>query len=180
MSPLAVSYVWQFIFQPNGPLNRLLSVIGLGSITEPWLGSPTWALWTIFVVLVWQFSGLTMTFYLAGLQRIPEELGESAAVDGSRPFRTFRKIAFPLLAPAMTIGVTFTLITGLRVFDQVIALTSGGPDGATETLATQVYSQTFIYGRFGYGAAFALIMTIIIVVVSAIQLAILRRREARL
>ncbi len=177
MSSLAVSYIWQFIFAYDGPLNRLLSDVGLGSIREAWLGSPRWALWTIFVVLVWQFAGLTMVFYLAGLQRIPEELDEAGGADGASAFQRFRWITFPLLAPAITVSFTYTLITGLRVFDQVIALTGGGPVGASQTLATQVYQQTWVYGRFGYGAAFALVLTVMIAIAGLTQLAILRRRE---
>jgi raffinose/stachyose/melibiose transport system permease protein len=180
MSSLAVSYVWQFIFSYDGPLNRVLAAVGLGSYREAWIGSPRWALWTIFVVLVWQFAGLSMTFYLAGLQRIPEELDEAGGVDGASAFQRFRWITLPLLAPAMTISFTYSLITGLRVFDQVIALTGGGPVGASETLATQVYEQTFAYGHFGYGAAFALVLTLIIAVAGLTQLAVLRRREERI
>ena len=99
MSSLAVSYVWQFIFSFTGPLNQLLGALGLESWQRPWTGDPTWALWTIFVVLVWQFVGLSMVMYLAGLEGIPEELDEASAVDGASTFRRFRKITLPLLAP---------------------------------------------------------------------------------
>jgi raffinose/stachyose/melibiose transport system permease protein len=180
MSSLAVAYIWQFIFDYRGPLNQFLRFIGLESWQQAWLGSPRYALWTIFVVLVWQFAGLTMVMYLAGLQGIPEELDEAAAVDGASTLYRLRKVTLPLLAPATTVAVTFTLINGLRVFDQVIALTGGGPVDASETLATQVYKQTFVHGRFGYGAAFALVLTALIAVAALIQLAVLRRRETRL
>jgi raffinose/stachyose/melibiose transport system permease protein len=179
MSPLAVAYIWQYIFDAQGALNRLLGGIGLTSWKHDWLGNPHWALWTILVVLVWQYSGLTMVIYLAGLQGIPDELMEAAAVDGATTWRRFRRIVFPLLAPAVTINATLTLIFGLRVFDQVIALTGGGPVDATETLATQVWKQTFVNGRFGYGAANALILTALIAVLALAQLAVLRMRESR-
>ena len=87
MSSLAVSYVWQFIFSYAGPLNSLLGALGLESWKRAWTGDPTWALWTIFVVLVWQFVGLSMVMYLAGLEGIPEELDEASAVDGASTFR---------------------------------------------------------------------------------------------
>ena len=177
MSPLAVSYVWQFIFDYNGPLNKLLESVGLGTLQTPWTGSPTWALWSILVVMVWQFSGLTMTIYLAGLERIPDEIVEASVVDGSSATQRFRWITLPLLAPAVTIAVTLTVINGLRVFDQVLALTGGGPVGASDTLATQVYQQTFVNGRFGYGAALSLILTLVIAVVAIGLLTFLRRRE---
>lgn len=180
LSPLAVSYIWQFIFSYSGPLNGLLGWLGLESWQRDWLGDPNWALWTIVVVFVWQFSGLTMAFYLAGLQNVPEEIDEAAAVDGASTWYRLRRLTLPLLAPSMTVSVTLMTILGLRVFDQVMALTSGGPAGATETLATQVYESGFVFGRFGYSAAFALMLTVLVVVVSLAQLFILRRREERL
>jgi raffinose/stachyose/melibiose transport system permease protein len=180
MSPLAVSYIWQFIFDPDGPLNGLLQKVGLSSLQETWLGSPTYALWAILVVLVWQFSGLAMVFYLAGLQSIPAELDEASAVDGARRFYRFRRITLPLLGPATTVSCTFMLVLALRVFDQVIALTNGGPVNASETLATQVYKQTFNFGKFGYGSALALVLTAVIVAIALAQLMVLRAREKRL
>ncbi len=180
MSSLAVSYIWQFIFSYAGPLNSGLDKVGLDSIKRGWTGDPTWALWTIFVVLVWQFVGLSMVMYLAGLQGIPEELDEASAVDGASPWRRFRKITLPLLAPAITVSVTLSTIYGLGVFDQVFALTGGGPVDASETLATQIYKQTFAFGRFGYGTAISLILTVLITALALAQLAVLRARESRL
>lgn len=179
MSPLAVGFIWQYIFDDQGALNQFLGWIGLDSWKQPWLGDPSWALWTILVVLIWQFSGLTMVIYLAGLQGIPEELDEAATMDGAGSMTRFRRVTFPLLAPAITVNATLTLIFGLRVFDQVLALTGGGPVGASETLATQVWEQTFVFGRFGYGAALAMILSGLILVMSITQLTILRAREAR-
>lgn len=177
MSPLAVSYVWQFIFAYEGPLNQALSAARLAGLERAWLGDPRAALWTILVVMVWQFAGLTMAFYLAGLQGIPLELDEAAAVDGATTFRRLRTITLPLLAPSVTVSVTFTVILGLRVFDQVVALTGGGPAGASEVLATEVYKQTWVYGHFGFGAAFALVLTLLVAIIALGQLTILRRRE---
>lgn len=180
LSELATAYVWQFIFQYNGPLNSLLGWVGLDSWKKAWTADPQWALYTILFVLIWQLSGLTMVIYLAGLQSIPEELDDAAAVDGASTWSRFRRITLPLLAPATTISVTLTLIFGLRVFDQVIALTNGGPVFNTETLATQVYKQSFVYSHFGYGAAIAVVLTVLIAVATLLQTALLRAREARL
>jgi raffinose/stachyose/melibiose transport system permease protein len=180
LSPLAVSFIWQFIFDINGPLNALLGTLGLDSWQRNWVGDPTWALWTIFVVMVWQFVGLTMTLFLAGLQGIPEDLDEAATVDGASAAFRLRRVTLPLLAPAFTISITLLTINGLRVFDQVKGLTGGGPANASETLATQVYAQGFVNGRFGYSAAFGVVLTLLVAVVSLVQLIVLRRREARL
>ena len=180
LSPLAVSYIWQFIFSFEGALNVALRAVGLGSLVRAWVADPAAALWTIFVVLVWQFSGLMMMFYLAGLNNIPDEVDEAAAVDGAGPFTMVWHVTLPLLAPAMTVAITFSAIMALRVFDQVVALTNGGPAGVTETLATQVYKQTWTLGRFGYGAAFALLLTLFVAIISIGQLAILRGRERQM
>jgi len=180
MSPLAVSYVWKFIFSVNGPLNAGLEALGLEGATRVWLGDPDTALWSVLVVMVWQFSGLCMAFYLAGLQGIPTDLIEAAEIDGASPWRRFRKITCRVRAPAATVSIALPTIFGLRTFDQVIALTFGGPGYATETLATQIFKQTFAFGRFGYGAAFALVLTALVLVVSVIQLLVLRAREDRI
>jgi raffinose/stachyose/melibiose transport system permease protein len=180
LSPLAVSYIWQFIFSYQGPLNIALRGAGLPMLQRPWVADPAAALWTILVVLVWQFSGLMMMFYLAGLYNIPDDIDEAAAVDGAGPLSLVWHVTLPLLAPALTISLTFSAILGLRVFDQVIALTNGGPAGVTETLATQVYKQTWTLGRFGYGAAFALLLSLFVAIISIGQLTILRNREQRM
>ncbi|MGP3533239.1 carbohydrate ABC transporter permease [Microbacterium sp. RD1] len=177
MSPLAVSYIWKYILQYNGPLNGVLGWLGLTPAQQDWLGSPTFAIWAIIVVLIWQFSGLTMVFYLAGLQTIPVEIDEASALDGASAWYRFWKVTLPLLAPSVTVSLTFTLVLGLRVFDQVMALTAGGPVGATETLATQVYKQTFVNGQFGYGAALSVVLTILVALIGFAQLVVLRRRE---
>jgi raffinose/stachyose/melibiose transport system permease protein len=174
MSPLAVSYIWQYMFGYDGAINS-----ALGGHTA-WLSSPGLALWSILAVMVWQFAGLAMIFYLAGLQGIPEELEEASAVDGAHARYRFRKVTLPLLAPAITVSLTFTLVFGLRVFDTVIGLTGGGPSDSTETLATQVYKQAWVNGRFGYGAALSVLLSLLVAIVAVIQLVVLRRREERI
>lgn len=180
LSPLATAYIWRFIFDYNGPFNGLLSSIGLDGWVRTWLGDPNWALWTILVVMVWQAAGLGMSFYLAGLQSIPEDLDEAAAVDGASMWLRLRAVTLPMLAPAMTVSVTLATIQGLRVFDVVMALTMGGPGSATETLSTQLFKEGFAANRYGYGAAFALVLTVFIAVVTVVQIVLLRRREMRL
>lgn len=179
ISPIAVSFVWQYVLDRYGILNEALSAIGLDHVTRNWLASPDWALWAVLLVMVWQYAGLCMVIYIAGLENIPSEMAEAAAVDGAGPWRRFTRITLPLLAPAVTIAMTMTLIFGLRTFDQIVALTGGGPVDATETLATQVWKQTFSYGDYGRGAALALILTALIAILSITQTMILRAREVR-
>ena len=153
---------------------------GSAAWRRPWVADPAAALWTVLVVLVWQFSGLMMMFYLAGLNSISEEVDEAAAVDGAGALARVWHVTLPLLAPSLTVALTFSAILGLRVFDQVVALTNGGPAGVTETLATQVYKQTWTLGRFGYGAAFALLLSAFVGLVAIAQLIVLRRREQQM
>lgn len=179
MSPVAIAFIWQYVFQYDGPLNQLLDAVGLSDWKHAWLADPDWALWTVLVVLVWQFTGLSMVLFLAGLQTVPDDVIEASIVDGATPWRRFRTIVFPLLAPSFTVSATLTLITGLRVFDQVVALTGGGPVDSSETLSTQVWKQTWVNGRFGYGAALALILTLVVAVLAIAQTMVLRRRESK-
>lgn len=177
LSPLAVGYIWKFVFQQTGPLNGFLTSIGLGGWTTAWLGNPSTAIWTILVVMVWQNIGLTMVIYLAGLANIPPELEEAAAMDGASTATRFFRVVLPLLRPTIVIASTLMLVQGLRVFDQVQAMTGGGPYNATETLSTLVYKETFVNGKFGYGAALALLLTILVTAAAIIQVALLRKKE---
>lgn len=180
VNPLAASFTWQYILQDQGALNAVLAEVGLPSLQHSWLADPGTALWMVLVVLLWQFSGLSMMIYLAGLQRIPEELREAALIDGASAWAYLRRVLIPQLAPALTISVTLTSILGLRVFDQVMALTNGGPVGASDTLATEVYKRTFVLGGYGYGAATALVMILLIALIALAVLWGLRYLERRM
>ena len=167
VSPIAVSYIWKFIFDYNGPLNQLLT--GFGLPKQNWLANPTLAIVAVLIVLVWQNIGFVMVIYLAGLATVPIEMEEAAALDGASTFGRFRHVVLPLIQPSVAIATTLTLIQGLRVFDQVVALTGGGPAGATQTLALEVYQEAFSYQQFGFGAALALVLSVLILVFSIAQ-----------
>ncbi|NUR96768.1 MAG: sugar ABC transporter permease [Kribbellaceae bacterium] len=169
IAPIAVSYIWKFIFAFNGPLNQTLGAIGLKSWRHDWLGDPNLALWCVLAVMIWQSVGFCMVIYLAGLATVPVELEEAAALDGAGVFTRFRHIIVPMIQPSIAIATTLMLIQGLRVFDQVLALTAGGPAGATQTLATEVYQQAFVFNNFGFGAALALVLSVLILIFTVIQ-----------
>lgn len=169
LSPLAVSYVWKFIFDFDGPINQLLGVVGLESLQRVWLADPTWSIWAILVVMVWQTTGLMMVIYLAGLASVPVEIEEAAEIDGAGLVRRFWNVTLPSLKPSVGIATTLGIIQGLAVFDQIKALTNGGPAGATETLATQVYTYAFTQGQFGFGSALAVVLTAIILIFALLQ-----------
>jgi raffinose/stachyose/melibiose transport system permease protein len=120
-----------------------------------------------------------MVIYLAGLATVPVEMEEAGALDGAGVFARFRYVVLPLIQPSVVIATTLTLIQGLRVFDQVLALTNGGPAGATQTLALEVYLQAFTYQQFGFGAALALLLSLLIIGSSLAQQWLTRERTEK-
>jgi raffinose/stachyose/melibiose transport system permease protein len=179
LSPLAVAYVWKFIFQYEGPLNGFLGIIGLEEFQKVWLADPTWSIWAILFTVVWQQTGFTMVIYLAGLASVPIEVEEAAALDGAGMWGRFWNVTVPAIRPSIAIATTLGIIQGLRIFDQIFALTGGGPAGATETLATEIYKQAFSLGQFGFGSALALVLTVIILAFAILQQYVTRDRDAR-
>ncbi|WP_433462068.1 carbohydrate ABC transporter permease [Spirillospora sp. CA-128828] len=178
VSPLVVAYIWKFILDVDGPLNEVLEKTGLGTIAQPWLGQRDTALVAVVIVMIWQFSGYHMLIYLAGVQSVQDELLEAAQVDGAGTWRRFRDITLPLLRPALAIGTALSTISAFMLFDQVMALTGGGPAGGTDTLGTYVYKQAFVNGRYGYSAAVALLLVAGVCVAALIQVRGLRGRGA--
>lgn len=174
VSPLVVAYVWKYILDAGGPLNEALRAVGLDAAAQPWLGSPTTALPMVVVVMVWQFSGFHMLIYLAGLQSVQGEVLEAAAVDGAGAWRSFRHVTLPLLRPSIMVGTVLSTILAFMAFDQVMALTGGGPSGASETLGTYVYKQAFVTGRYGFSAAVALVLVALVFAVCFGQMRLLR------
>lgn len=177
LPPVVIAFLWQFILTPTGPLNTVLRGIGLDALAQNWLGDSAIALWTVMGVMIWQNVGLSMVIYLAGLQGISAELLESASLDGAGWWQRLRLVTLPLLIPATTVVMSLLLISSLKVFDQVFAMTGGGPGYSTETLSVIMYKEAFVSGRFGYAAAIALVLTMIVFAFAMLQLAALRRYE---
>jgi raffinose/stachyose/melibiose transport system permease protein len=177
VTPIVTAYLWRNLLGPDGAVNSLLGAVGLSSWQQDWLGDPQLALWMIVLVVVWQFAGYSMVIFLAGLQSVPREVYEAAAIDGAGPVRRFWSVTRPLLAPAFTINLMLSIIGGIKLFDQVWALTGGGPGHATDTLSTLIYKDAFTLGEFGYSIALAVVLTLIVAVVSTGQYAVLARQE---
>jgi raffinose/stachyose/melibiose transport system permease protein len=177
ITPIVTAYLWRNLLGPGGAVNSLLSAVGLGSWQQDWLGDPRLALWSIVAIIVWQFGGYSMVIFLAGLQSIPKEIHEAAAIDGCGPVRRFWSVTRPLLAPAITINLMLSIIGGIKLFDQVYALTGGGPGHATDTISTLIYKDAFTLGEFGYSIALAVVLTVVVAVVSAGQYFVLARNE---
>ncbi|MEV4033642.1 carbohydrate ABC transporter permease [Streptomyces umbrinus] len=177
ITPIVTAYLWRNLLGPDGAVNSLLGAVGLGGWEQDWLGSPDLALWAVVGVIVWQFAGYSMVIFLAGLQSVPREVHEAAEIDGAGPVRRFWSVTRPLLAPAFTINLMLSIIGGIKLFDQVYALTGGGPGHATDTISTLIYKDAFTLGEFGYSIALAVVLTIIVAVASTGQYLVLSRNE---
>ncbi|MEV6106323.1 sugar ABC transporter permease [Streptomyces sp. NPDC051940] len=179
VSPVMVAFLWKYIYNPDpgAGLNGILGAVGLGSLRQDWLGDPSLALWSVAGMVVWQYAGYSMVIFLAGLEGIPAELEEAAKIDGAGRVQRFRYVVWPLLAPALTVNVMLSTIGGLKLFDQVFAATNGGPGTSSETLSTVLYKEAFVFGKFGYSTAVALVLALFVAAVSLIQIRYLRARE---
>ncbi|CAM5565177.1 carbohydrate ABC transporter permease [Streptomyces aurantiogriseus] len=177
VTPIVTAYLWRNLLGPDGAVNSLPGAVGLDGWEQDWLGNPDLALWAVVGVVVWQFAGYSMVIFLAGLQSVPKEVHEAAAIDGAGPVRRFWSVTRPLLAPALTINLMLSIIGGIKLFDQVYALTGGGPGHATDTISTLIYKDAFALGEFGYSIALAVVLTIIVAVASTGQYLLLSRNE---
>lgn len=179
VSPVVIAFLWKYLFSPapDQGINALLGFFGLTFLRQDWLGDSGVALWSVGLTVVWQYAGFSMVIFLAALQTVPEELLDAARIDGAGAVARFRHVVLPLIAPAMTINLMLSTIGGLKLFDQIFAITNGGPGFSTETFSTLIYKQAFVSGRYGYATAIALVLAIIVTAVSLVQLRYLRERE---
>lgn len=170
VAPIVVAYLFQFIFSPDGLVNRII-----GS-EKVWMADSHFAIWGIVIAQVWIWTGYTATIYLANLQSISTDIKEAAAIDGCSGWNYFKKIIFPLLAPSMTINVSLAFTGSLKIFDIVYAMTGGGPDGATEVMGTYVMKKMGA-NLHGYASCLTVIMMFFIVVFGSILTKHLKKRE---
>jgi raffinose/stachyose/melibiose transport system permease protein len=160
LPPAVTAVMWSLLLQPDGFVDQVLRAVGLGGEVQFWLANQHVVLYTNFVVLTWQYLGFGIVLLLAGLQGIPVELKEAAAIDGASAWEITRRIVLPLLGPTMRIWVFITVIGSLQVFDIIWLMTQGGPAGASDSMATYMYRTGFQNQAFGYGTAVSIIMFI--------------------
>ncbi|CAH1195525.1 Melibiose/raffinose/stachyose import permease protein MelD [Paenibacillus auburnensis] len=181
LSGVVMGFVWAMILNYNfGVFNQMLDAVGLGSWMVDWLGSPKYAMLAIILSTVWKGAGYYMIIYLAGLQGIPAELNEAASIDGAGGWKQFRHITFPLLAGSMTVCMVLSMISALKIFDQIAVMTDGGPGFETETLTYIIYKVGFGELRQGFGTALAMVLFLLILLVTLIQVKFLRKREVQM
>jgi ABC-type sugar transport system permease subunit len=180
ISGIIVGFVWSWILSPSGLVNHILTGTGLVSQPVNWLGTPHLAMLSAGIVVSWVLSGFTTVVYLAALQNIPRELYDASAIDGANSRQQFRLITVRMVAPATTISVVLSLITVLKLFDIITALTGGGPAFATESVAMYIINVGFNNDAYGYASAIAMALLVLTAVIALSVTTLLRRREVDL
>jgi multiple sugar transport system permease protein len=166
---IAVALVWRWLLNPNsGAVNAVLGWLGLPG--PGWYNDPHWAMASVVLASVWKDTGFVMVILLAGLQSIPVEIEESALLDGANWIQRLTRITLPLLSPTTFFVLIISLISGFQIFDQVYAMTQGGPADASRVVVLEIYDLTFRYGQAGRASALSMMLFVVILAISVIQL----------
>lgn len=163
---IAVSLLWRNIFGLDGYVNEVLSWFGIAGIG--WISNPDTALSSLVLLNIWQF-GSTMVIFLAGLKQIPQELYESASVDGASKIRKFFHITLPLLSPVMFFNLILGIIGSFQMFTAALIITKGGPVHSTYMYALFLYEKAFKHFQMGYASALAWILLVIVAIITALN-----------
>lgn len=164
---VAVALLFQKMFEiapQNGVVNSAMNALGLGSID--WFGDGNSAFWVIVIMDLWRSMGFYAVLLYTGLVDIPEDILESARIDGAQGFRLIRTIVLPLSLPVLLSSIIFSINGTLKVFDSIVALTNGGPGSATTPLTLHMFRTSFTYGDYGYGSSIALLLTMLCLIVT--------------
>ena len=175
LAVLVVGYVFKYIFMM--PIPELGKALGIGWLSESMITSESLAWVPIVVLSVWQGVAYTTLIYLAGLQTIDTDIYEAAALDGVNAWQKFWQITFPLIGPFFTINLVLTMKGALGTFDQVVALTGGGPNSATETVTYLIYQRGLTGGEYAYQTANAVMFFIVLAIIAFIQLKFFGSKE---
>jgi raffinose/stachyose/melibiose transport system permease protein len=181
VSEVITAYLWRLMLNPRFSMiqviNDLLATIWPSFEPGTWLGDPSRVLTAIFAVLTWQYFGLHMVLYIAGLQQIPEEIEEAARMDGANSLQNLRHIVIPMLSGTIVTSVYLSVLGSLQQFALVWVMTEGGPVGASELVATHMYRGAFVSFQLGYGSAVAVLLFIICLFFSVIYQRLTSRTE---
>ena len=174
-SIVAVAVVWRFLLQPDtGIVNTLLGYVGIEG--PSWLRSETWAMPSLIVMSAWRNMGSLVIIFLAGLQVVPKEMHEAAAIDGAGAWGRFRHITLPMMRPTLLFGGVITMIGYLQFFEEPFIMTRGGPLDSTLSTAYYTYNQ-FGFGNYSYAAAMAYVLFVVIALVTAVQFKLLGSKD---
>lgn len=162
LSPVVIGLIWGWIYNPLfGLLNTGLRAIGLGGLARGWLGEADSALYAVLTTAIWSYVGFCIVVLFAGLQKVDSELLDAARVDGASAWKRFHNVIIPQIRPVLTMVIVYTVIGGFNVFDVVWVMTGGGPNNASEVIATYTYEVAFRNGEYGYGATLSIVMSIL-------------------
>ncbi|WP_137132245.1 sugar ABC transporter permease [Rhizobium sp. FY34] len=174
-STVSIAVVFSWVFSTDyGMMNAVLGWLGLGR--PQWLQDPHLALWVLIVVNTWKQIGYDIVIYIAGLQAIPQELYDAAAVDGGRRLHVFRRVTMPLVMPTTYFLLVISVIEAFQVFTIVNVMTKGGPAGATDMLVNLLYEIGFVLFDIGRGSALAVILFILLVALAILKSRIIGRK----
>jgi raffinose/stachyose/melibiose transport system permease protein len=180
-SSVALGVIFKNLLDPNfGAVNSALHAIGLGALAVDWLGDGRYALASVIAVVCWQNVPFYMILFLAGLASFPVDLLAAATLDGASGWTIFRRLKLPHLQGTIRTGAMLAMIGSLRYFDLVYVMTGGGPDDASEVMATYMYSTVFASFRLGYGSTIAAAMFIVVMVIALLGLRATRRFETKI
>jgi len=178
VSSVVVGFTWAFIYNPQaGLLSTTLAALGLRALDRAWLGDPGIAIYSVIVVALWQSLGAWVVIYLAALQSVPDEIYDSAAIDGAGFWQKMIFIAFPLTRFTTAVLIILSLISAVKTFDLVYLLTRGGPYHASEVMALGVYQQAFKLNHHGYASALSVVLLLIGTAVTIVQLRLYAHAE---
>ncbi len=170
--------LFYFIYEPNiGMLNSALGFLGLDALAQPWLGQESTAMFGIIAMSQWQGFGYSALLFTVAIQRIPTELYEAAQIDGVGPFRRFFTITLPLVREMSGLMMIVTISGAFQVFNEVMVMTSGGPNNSTQVLGTWLYRNGFVRNDFGYAAAIAVVIFLLSLGIGLAQLWYTRKRR---
>jgi len=175
LSVLIVGFIFNYIFTSIIP--GLGEKYGIEILTSNILGNADLAWIGILLVFVWQACAFNVILYLSGLQTVPSELYEASSLDGANKWQQFWKVTFPMIAPFFTINMVLAMKNALMMFDQIVAMTGGGPGTSTMSISYLIYTGGFTGGEFAFQSANAVVYFIVIMVISVLQLRILQKRE---
>lgn len=180
MSSVAIGILFKYIYDPSfGPLTQALKGLGLAGMTRTWLSDPGIVLYSVIAVICWQYIPFYMILFLAALSGIPEELRDAARIDGATEGQYYRRIAIPLVGGTVRTAVVLSLIGSLKYFDLIWVMTEGGPNNASELMATYMYKKAFPSFEMGYGSAIASALFLIVMGVALVSMLLTRRYETR-
>ncbi|MDJ1177163.1 carbohydrate ABC transporter permease [Roseofilum capinflatum] len=168
ISMVVAGIAWRWLYAENGLFNQTLTYLHLPTI--PWLTSPQWAIYSVMVVTIWKGLGYYMVIYLAGLQGIPQELYEAAAIDGSDGIIKHWDITLPLMKPYLFLVAVISAISATKVFEEVYIMTQGGPRNSSKTLVYYVYEQAFQKLEISYACTIGLVLFLVIMGLSIVNL----------